>query len=198
MLKCKYPKNYFITRQSLQKIPDHLILKRTTKYSSGLNEDCFAVVSTKNPKEKAVMYCNPESVYRKDMGRVNSLYISYLDTLGSPNKGMGTILLNFAQRYSKEIGCEGRLHLDASKLNHSERVPHVFYKKYGMNTGNIKIDAKLDLYVRKGQDATELEFPTMSMFYPPIDYNVKDKTPFFKRVLDSIIQYFKLNNTIKV
>lgn len=197
MLKCKYPKNYFITRQSLQKIPDHFIFKHTTKYSSGLNEDCFTAVSTKNPKEKAVMYCYPEQVYRRDMGWVNSLYISYLDSMDHPRRGLGTVLLNFATKYSEQLGYNGRFHVEASNLKNEEEVPHVFYKKFGMNTGRRSIDKQLDVFVQQGKNATYMDFKTMPMFYPPIQYEIKDKTPLLKRIIKSISHYFSLRSKVQ-
>lgn len=199
MYKYKYPKNYFITRRpALTKIPDHLIFKETIKYSSGIEEDCFTAISTKNPKERAVMYCYPEQVYRRDMGWVNSLYISYLDAMNNPRKGLGTMLLNIAREYSIQLGFNGRLHVDASSVKNKEELPHVFYKKFGMNTGRPKIDEKLDWFIQTGKDATYLDFKIMSMFYPPIQYNVKDKTPFLKRIMKSISQFFSLTNRIKI
>jgi len=199
MFEYKYPKNYFITRRPiLTKVPDHLIFSQTIKYSSGIEEEYFTAVSTKNPKEKAIMYCYPGQVYRRDMGWVKSLYVSYLDSCNNPRKGLGTILLNAAKRYSQQLGLEGRFHVDASSLKQYEYAPHVFYKKYGMNTGRPSIDKKLDLYIQKRKNATGLDFKILTMFYPPIQYDVKDKTPFLKRIMKAISQVFSLTNKVKV
>lgn len=103
-----------------------------------------------------------------------------------------------AKRYSQQLGLEGRFHVDASSLKQYEYAPHVFYKKYGMNTGRPSIDKKLDLYIQKRKNATALDFKVLTMFYPPIQYEVKDKTPFLKRIMKAIYQFFSLTNRIKV
>ena len=79
-------------------------------------------------KKKAVMYCYPEQVYRRDMGWVNSLYISYLDSMDHPRRGLGTVLLNFATKYSEQLGYNGRFHVEASNLKMRKRSLMYFTK----------------------------------------------------------------------
>ncbi len=155
-------------------------------------EECFLILSRNNQSERAVMYCNPEEVYRKDMGWVQSLFISYLNTGENSGKGLGTMLLDIARQYSQEMGLGGRFHLEAGSLYNSEQVPHIFYRKYGMNTGRPSIDRKMDSFVRKRKKATNLDFKIMPMFYPPIEYDVKAKTSFFENVKKRFLAYFKI------
>ncbi len=143
------------------------------------------------------MYCNPEEIYRKDKGWIKSLYISYLNTFGNQRKGLGTILLNIAKKWSEGLGYEGRFHVFASSIRPSEAVSHVFYKKYGMNTGLLSIDRKIDRLSKQKRPITNLELQPREMYYPPIEYNVGNNTPFFKHIMKSILSYFSISNSIK-
>lgn len=174
------------------KIPEYLICHESIKYKYSSNEECFLLFSLKNPSERAIMYCCPEEIFRKDFGWVKSLYIGYLETINGKGKGLGTKLLKFAEQYSRDIGCQGKFHLYSSGNKDLEKAPHVFYRKFGMNTGCPSVDKKLDYFVKKKKSAANLEFKTMLMFYPPIEYDVKAKIPIFKRVIKTLLSYFKL------
>ena len=99
----------------------------------------------------------------------NSLYISFLNSY-IPNHGYGTKMLNFARKCSEKEGCRGNIHLSADWTLSPGRIPHIFYKKYGMNTGDKKIDKKLDKLIKKGKDATHKDFQRTPMYYPPMKY----------------------------
>ena len=66
-----------------------------------------------------------------------------------------------------------------------------------MNTGRRSIDKQLDVFVQQGKNATYMDFKTMPMFYPPIQYEIKDKTPLLKRIIKSISHYFSLRNKVQ-
>lgn len=169
------------------KLPEYLIYIKHQVYGTNIRETCVSMFSTKNPSESAVMFCNPEVIYRKDKGWVNSLYISYLTVLKSKGKGLGTNLLNFAKIYSEKLGCEGRFHLYASSSGPAKYIPHIFYRKFGMNTGFIDIDKTLDMFIKQRKKATAQDFKTLEMFYPPVVYSEKQR-----KSLLSIIKNFYL------
>ena len=83
------------------------------------------------------------------------------------NKGVGTEILKFAEEYSKQIGCNGYLTLKADGSYMPERVPHVFYRKFGFSTFNKKNDIRLDKFIKKDKIATIKDFPSLLMHYPP-------------------------------
>ena len=68
-----------------------------------------------------------------------SVYVKYLMSPDS-GLGLGTDFLNFVQAYSKKKGCKGYFHLYASASYTPTRIPHIFYRKYGMNTENAKTE----------------------------------------------------------
>lgn len=169
------------------KRPEHLIYIKNQKYRHGIDETGFLLFSIKNPSERAIMYCYPEDVYRKDVGWVKSLYISYLDAMGNQDKGLGTMLLKAASNFSKMLGFDGRLHLDSSGLQTPERVPHIFYRKFGMNTGIERIDKKLDEFIKNEKSATTSDFESMTMFFPPIKYSHKEKLSLLQSIKQHIL-----------
>ncbi|MCM1338198.1 MAG: hypothetical protein NC191_00830 [Muribaculaceae bacterium] len=169
------------------KIGEYIILAKNHTYKYVKEEVSFQAFLKKNPSVHAVMYCTPEVVYRKDLGWVNSLYVSYLDTLGNCNKGLGTVLLNIASIYSNRLGFGGRFHLDASGLQSPNRVPHIFYRKFGMNTGFECTDKEMDKFVKSGKPATYLDFKSMTMFYPPIKYPNENKISLLQSLKEHIL-----------
>lgn len=159
----KYPAARF------RKLPERLIYKTKTDYY-GTPVDKFIMFSTeKNSKMKATMKCFPEIIERDGRANVPSLYIWQLMSNCSGN-GFGTDLLNFAKQYSKRIGCGGRFHLSADTAFTPRRIPHIFYKKYGMNTKSYAVNNKLDSFIKKGKTATWQDFDNIDMYYPPIKF----------------------------
>ena len=147
------------------------------------------IFEIKTPSNK----CNMHFIESRDFqpnDNKKTLYIALL--ISEPRKiGLGKDLLNFAKIYSKQIGCEGRISLTAEKLYKYSEAPHTFYKKNGMNTGFPEIDAKLDEFVKEGKIGTKEDFPSIDMYYPPIEFadkyleslKTKPKT-FQERILD--------------
>lgn len=151
----------------LKKLPDKLIYHAYSGYF-GSKIDNFIMFSTK-PSEKnkiCLMMCFPEMIFREGKN-VPSLYIQKLIS-SSKGLGFGTAMLNFAKRYSKSLGCGGRFHLLSSSAYLPQKSPHVFYKKFGLNTGKPMIDKKLDKFVRKGKNSTYRDFEDITMYYPAI------------------------------
>lgn len=155
------------------KLPDKLLIHSYFDYF-GHAIDQFVMVSTKKSDEgkHAFMRCFPENIKRDSLFDIPSLYVQFLSSNCS-GSGFGTAMLDFVRNYSKQIGCGGRFHLTADVALMPNRVPHPFYRKYGMNTGIHKVDKKLDKFVKNGKDATYKDFKNVEMYYPPLQSKTK-------------------------
>ena len=152
-------------------LPEHLIYHQATSRHDLTDEiiDRFVMFSTKKGEEKvkAYMECMRTTVERDGVKNVPSVYVKYLRSSDS-GLGLGTDFLNFVQAYSKKKGCKGYFHLYASASYTPTRIPHIFYRKYGMNTENANINRRLDKFIAKGKNADYYDFSDVNMFYPPI------------------------------
>ncbi len=163
----KYPP---LKSNILKKFPDKLVYK----YNTESKIDKFIIFSTqKGSHDHARMTCSPELIKRDGKENVPSLYIWFLSSNCS-GKGFGTAMLDFAIQYSKKLGCNGNLHLSADGSFMPNRIPHIFYRKFGMSTKKTSIDKRLDQFIAKGKNATYQDFDDVDMFYPPIEHP-KDK-----------------------
>ena len=142
--------------------------------------DHFIAFSTKKKDRgaKAFLQCMASTVDRDGMTDVPSVYVKNLISLPS-GMGLGTSCLDFAQVYSKKKGCNGYLHLLASASYTPNRIPHIFYRKYGMNTNCATTNKDLDKLIAKGKIANYRDFSNIDMYYPPI----KNPTTPWQKVL---------------
>ena len=140
---------------------DYDICGHTIKY--------FTMIDTHKGCQQAIMACVPAIVSRDGKGML-SLYITYLKSYIS-GRGYGTRMLNFARKHSENIGYGGYIHLNAVSSLDPMRVPHVFYRKYGMNSGIRSIDKKLDKFIKQGKNATYNDFGSTFMYYPQVKYS---------------------------
>ena len=141
--------------------------------------DYFIMLKPKNPNIRTYMSCVPDYLSEKE---ANSLYILKLISTPARN-GFGTKMLDFAQTYSKKVGCNGNFHLEASSGYTPNSIPHIFYRKYGMNTMSPEINRKLDKFIKKKKPATYRDIPDIEMYYPPI----KEKENLFQKFIRKII-----------
>ena len=155
-----------------RKLPQYLILR-----NYGKEEDdgirFFSAFSTKTGKICGHVSCIPEILLR-DKQKIRSMYVDELISY-NPGHGVGTILLDFVRTLSKKYDCGGRFHLNSSACFQPNRIPHIFYRKYGMTSGSKCIDRKLDKFIKQGKMATHRDFGSLSMYYPPKDFNGKIK-----------------------
>ena len=93
-------------------------------------------------------------------------------------------MLNFAKYCSKKEDCNGFVHLKADFSFLPEAVPHVFYRKMGMNSGDKILDKKLDKLIKEGKNGSYNDIPCSPMYYPPISYPKKHNKylDFIKRI----------------
>lgn len=172
-----------IRSNSAKRIPKALIYHQLKS-----PQDRFILLPT-NKSESGrlvIMECAKEFITRKDIGYTASLCIDKLIST-CRGKGYGTIMLDFAKNYSKKTGCNGLFHLFADGCYNPHRLPHIFYRKYGMSTINPKIDKKLDKLIAKNKNATYKDFDTEQMFYPPI----KHPESKLKQLINKIFKHLK-------
>lgn len=169
-------------------IPEHLIYK-TTSYINDVPVDKFIMFSVKNPKDHAVMRCFPTIIEREGK-KVPSLYVWHLHSHPT-NCGLGAGLLHWAKIYSEQLGCHGYFHLSADSSWNPNRVPHIFYRKCGLSTPDVKYDKELDKFIKKHKNATHNDFGTMDMFYPPIEHEVKSHSGIFELIKNLFSWNFK-------
>ena len=155
----KYPP---LKRNINKKLPEYLFWE---------HKDCFdtwdiSMFSTKDPSKTGSMSLvkTTQPIKGKKMP-----YILVLMLLSHPRKqGLGTKMLDYAKNFSKRNGCEGRFYLCADPQFTPKEAPHIFYRKYGMNTGVPEDDKKLDMFIKEGRSATIEDFSHQKMYYPPI------------------------------
>lgn len=163
----KYPP---IKKTNIKKIPDVLISHQYFNYCN-IPINHFILSPTKKSEFGKIVIMDCIDTYIKRDGKVNipSLYIWKLISNCS-GSGYGSKMLDFARIYSKKIGCNGYINLTADGCYNPHRLPHIFYRKYGMSTESSKIDKKLDKFIKKGKNATYKDFKTEEMYYPPIKH----------------------------
>lgn len=178
----KYPP---IKNKNIKELPKVLIY-----HQSRICYDKFILFSTNKSEfgKQVIMECTKEFINRDGRKNIPSLYIDNLISNCSGN-GLGTKMLDFAKIYSKKVGCNGYFHLLADGCYNPHRLPHIFYRKYGMNTTNYKIDKKLDKLIKKGKNATYKDFKTEEMYYPPIKHKeIKHKESKFKQFISKLFK----------
>lgn len=107
------------------------------------------------------------------------LAIDFLEVTNK-NQGFGTKVLKFAEEYSKQIGCKGFLTLKADGSYMPEKIPHIFYRKFGFSTLEKNTDKKLDTFIKQKTNATIHDFPCLLMHYPP---STDTKTSLLKKIV---------------
>ena len=98
-------------------------------------------------------------------------------------KGVGTVMMNFAKNISKKWGCNGYICLSADVGESPNAVPHLFYRKNGFTTLNREVDRKMDKFINKGKVATYKDFRNELMLFPPPEQPQKG---FWKRIFQAV------------
>ena len=176
------------------KIPNILIYTCKKKSQNGSIRLYSKMFELKSGKVVAIMNSEKEMIER-DNEIIPSLYIDVIKSYKKRN-GYGTKMLDFAKILSKKYGCNGYFHLIASGEFSPDAVPHLFYRKYGMNTGNYELDKKIDKYIKWHKSAKRKIFPNVDMYYPPREYQkINKKTGYtIFSMLKSIFKIFPNNN----
>lgn len=155
----KYPP---LKRNVNKKLPEYLFWE---------HKDCFdtwdiTMFSTKDTSKygKMSLIKTTQSINNK-----TKPYILVLMLMSKPRKqGLGTKMLDYVQNFSRRNGCEGRFYLCADPQFTPKEAPHIFYRKYGMNTGEPETDKKIDMFIKQDKNGTIEDFPHQKMYFPPI------------------------------
>ena len=159
-----------IKRAHIKEMPKTLIWHSYVKYLDNEVDQFVLFPTDKNEfGKRIIMKCFPEYIEREGNKKIPSLYIWQLFSNCSGSH-YGFKMLDFAKNYSKKIGCNGYFHLSSDGCYNPYKLPHIFYRKYGMSTRNTRIDKKLDKFIAQGKNATYKDFNTEEMFYPPIQH----------------------------
>lgn len=157
------------------KIPDVLIYN-----PRGTN--LYSMVNTKENKVIGRMIAYPTINH--------DLYISELTILRNKREGFGTKFLDFAKLLRDELGCEGKVVLDASTTPYDpHNPPHIFYRKNGFTSDDKKMLKKIDKYIKKGKQLDYQSTPVTRMYYPPDTPPAKSN---FLQLLKNLFQIIKL------
>lgn len=106
-----------------------------------------------------------------------SFYISYLN-IEEQFMGYGRQFINFAKNLSRRSGCNGRVHLVASRVYDRNHPPHVFYKKCGFFSNNGFMNNYIDNCI-SSDCSMEIAFAdNLNMYLPVGDVPEKIQTKF--------------------
>lgn len=130
------------------------------------HQQVFVIYSKDKTKKLGTLVCHKSELSLRPNYGGSVLAIDFLE-VKERNCGYGTKILKFAEDYSKKIGCNGYMTLKSDVSYTPEKIPHIFYRKFGFSAFDKKADKKMDNFIRMGQNATKKDFPSMLMHYPP-------------------------------
>lgn len=96
--------------------------------------------------------------------KFKSFYVYYLR---SHEHNFGNNLLDFVQKISKQNGGKGRFHLIASDCYNPQKPPHIFYRKYGMDSLYTEIIRDIDKYIKGKIKLEDLDLIDTPMYFIP-------------------------------
>ena len=147
----------------------------------------FDFYSNAGKNKLGTLVCHKSELQIRPNYEGNVLAIDFLEVTNK-NQGFGTKVLKFAEEYSKQIGCKGFITLKADGSYMPERIPHIFYRKFGFSTLDKSTDKKLDKFIKQNANATMNDFPCLLMHFPKPDKESNG----LKRVLSLLKQMLKI------
>lgn len=129
------------------------------------NQHIFVFYSDTDKSEIGTLVCHKSDLPLRPNYDGKVLAIDFLEVTNK-NQNLGTKILKFAEDYSKRIGCKGFMTLKADGSYTPERIPHIFYRKFGFSTLEKRVDKKLDRFIKLKTNATTNDFPCLLMHYP--------------------------------
>ena len=94
--------------------------------------------------------------------------------------------MDFAKSLYGELGCEGKVVLDASTTPYDpHNPPHIFYRKNGFTSDDKKMLKKIDKHIKKGKQLDYKTTPAIRMYYPP---DTPPAKPNFLQLLKDLFQ----------
>ena len=150
------------------------------------NQHVFEFYSNIDKNKLGTLVCHKSELKIRPDYDGMVLAIDFIETRNK-NQGWGTRILEFAKKYSKQIGCNGFMTLKADGSYTPKRIPHIFYRKFGFSTLESNTDKELDRFIKKGENATIKDFPCLLMHFP-----AQDKKPtFLERILLQLLNRIK-------
>ena len=151
----KYPK----------KIPEVLFYhKRTGPKGAKFPYDLYNMLSTKKGTKNGFMVLQATETPVENYCSGRSLRINFIISAPQYN-GYGQKMIDLVKNISKK-GYNGHIQLKADGSYTPNKIPHLFYRKNGFSTLDKKLDAKMDMFLKWGKDATTKDFPDVMMYYP--------------------------------
>lgn len=189
--------NYFgPIKNNNRKLPEFLIYKTIRKYDKTNQTYEHYTAFNKNGKVIGIIDGNMETIHPiigdpffPGFKKMKSFYIYYLR---SKEHNFGNKLLDFVQIISKKNGGEGKFHLIASDRYNIKKPPHIFYRKYGMNSLYTEIIRDIDRYIKGKINLEDMELIDIPMYFIPKDIKKQKNNP---KILPKIIN--KLISIIK-
>ena len=106
-----------------------------------------------------------------------SFYISYLN-IEERFMGYGKEFISFARNLSKQSGCNGRVHLVASRVYDRYWPPHIFYKKCGFVSNDSFMNNYLNDCIKSNAQIESAIADNLNMYLPVGDMPEKIQTKF--------------------
>ena len=163
----------------------HRILDFTYKHSVNKvmhpQQHIFDFYSNGDKLKLGTLVCHKSEIQIRPNYDGNVLAIDFLEVTNK-NQGFGTKILKFAEEYSNQIGCKGYMTLKADGSYMPERIPHIFYRKFGFTALEKHTDKRLDKFIKRKTNATINDFTSLLMHYPKPD----KKPSILKRILSSV------------
>ena len=131
------------------------------------------------------------SQYYPTLSCYDSLKIEYLRTEES-GLGYGRAFINLAKIQSRKEGCNGRVHLDASRVYTPRRPPHIFYRKCGFTSIYQDRIKYIDECIRKHKQLHWSMADNLPMYLPLKKENTR-KVSFYSKILSYINKLKKLS-----
>lgn len=185
----------------IEKIPRILIYKHPKPinvmgwcYRSNKPE-LYRMVDTKTGKYVGEMVGSPVVHNNKEVHKIfypinkpyKSFYICSLESL-ERFSGYGKAFINFAKNISGQSGCNGRVHLIASRVYDRRYPPHVFYKKCGFVSNDKFMNSYLDDCINSKCTIESAFADNLNMYLPAGDKPEKI-TSKFERFLNFLKRF---------
>lgn len=173
-----------------KKLPEYLFYSQTLNKEKSIESHKMLNTKTGEYLGKMITYPHDFYYFNLEVPGVRSLYIDCLKVFNR-NEGLGTKFLDFAKVLSKQKGCNGRLHLISSDCYDKEKPPHIFYRKYGFDSRDVKKLKEVDAAISNSNN--KFTFNDIAMFFPP-KLQIEENLPQTKSLWKKLKQFlYKIN-----
>ena len=184
----------------LKEVPRRIVFKSPEKYRvfDNLNgtktyAHIYNMVDVETKEVVGTMKAGPVEyknrrwqIYPMDIP-YKSYYVAYVESADS-GFGYGSDLLKLAETESRRTGCEGRVHLTASRVYTPSRPPHLFYRKRGFVSVSPYLNEVMDFYISMGKPLPSEYADNIEMYLPVAMRKTGTQS---KLKMSSIVNFFK-------